>query len=322
MKIVSYTSKNPDRQVQLRRGVEEIFKSKPCTLAFPENETALYDEIRDAEIYLTWRLTESVFQRAERLKWVHIGNAGVEASLFPAVCKSDVIMTNARGIHGDYMAEWVLGALLFLTQRFSEAEKWKRDRLWREHKSVITRGKTLLKGQRALIVGYGPVGQAVAHSLSDLGVSCEAVARSERPEEIPVHPVSELQTIIGQFDIVVVALASTGETAGLFDSVLLNRMKPRSIFVNIARGSVVSESALIEALENGPLGGAALDVYAEEPLPETSSLFNLPNVFMTPHVSGNFHDYSERVYAFFIENLRNYVAGLPLKNLVDKERGY
>ena len=234
----------------------------------------------------------------------------------------DVIVTNARGVHGQYMAEWTLGALYYLTHRFTEAEAWRHDRQWKEHKDVLIRERSLLQSRRALIVGYGSVGKSVAAKLRAVGVECEAIAAHQQKTDIPLHKPEELASIIGRFDIVILALPGTRETSGLFNSGMLQRMKCNSILVNFARGWIVEEAALIEALQNGPLAAAALDVFATEPLPNDHPLYSRPNVFMTPHTSGNFPEYTRDVQNQFLRNLARYLKGEPLENVVDKRRGY
>ncbi|RPH94981.1 D-2-hydroxyacid dehydrogenase [candidate division KSB1 bacterium] len=320
--IVSFGSHNPERQVELKAGIEKLMTGKSHALLFPANEKALLDAARDAEIILTWRLTEAMFHAARRLKWVHIGNAGVEKSLFPAVAESDVLMTNARGIHGAYMAEWTLGALYYLAQRFSEAEAWRCDHEWKPRKDAMTQDRFLLEGKRALLIGYGSVGRAIAQKLAAVGILCEAIAAQPRPAEIPVHAVEYLEKLIGQFDIVIVAVPFTPQTRGLVSREVLCKMKPGAILVNLARGVAVDEATMIKRLRNGRLAAAALDVFTEEPLSQDSPLFDLPNVFMSPHISGNFPDYTKKVHAGFLRNLERYLNGQPLENVVDKVRGY
>ncbi len=320
--IVSFTSQNPARQEDLRRGIAEILGARPFDIWFPVDDAAAIEALRDAHVLFTWRFTEPMFRAAQKLEWIHVSGAGVDSLLFPEFQASQIILTNSRGIHGPQMAEWALGGLLYISQQFSAAEAWRRDHDWKQHKQTMTRECFILQGKRALIVGYGAVGQAIAQRLLAIGVRCEGVATQARPDAIPVHALSALPSLLGEFDIVVVALPLTGDTERLFNRDLFSRMKPGSIFVNVARGRITDEAALAEALQNGPLAYAALDVFATEPLPEDSLLFALPNLFMTPHVSGNFPDYSALANQSFLANLRRYAAGQSLLNIVDKQRRY
>ena len=320
--IVSFASQNLERQAELRSGVDAVFKNVPHNLLFPADESALIESIRDADILLAWRLTPELFRVAKRLKWAHLGVAGVEHSLFPAVIESDLILSNSSGIHGQFMSEWTLSVLYYISQRMSEVDAWRTDHDWKAHKDVVTRSRFLIEGKSALIVGYGEIGRAVAQKLTALGVTCKGIVARIRPAEIPLHASDQLAGIIGRFDIVVIAVPITPSTEKLFNREMFARMKTGSILVNLARGKIIDEEALIEALRNGPLAYAALDVFAKEPLPADSSLFSIPNLLITPHIAGNYPDYSKRVIELFLENLKRYLSGHPLLRVVEKQRGY
>ena len=296
--------------------------SRPYSLHFPVDEMSAVESLRDADILFSWSFTPEMFHAAHNLKWVHIGGAGMDKIIFPEIRESSITLTNSSGMHGTPIAEWTLAALLFISQHLRVAEEWHRDRDWKSHKNTLTRERFILSGKRALIVGYGSIGTAIAERLQSLGVHCEGIATASRPAPILIHTLDQLSAIIGGFDIVIVALPLTTLTKGLFNQDLFARMKPGSIFVNIARGQIADEAALNTALKSGPLAYAALDVFAQEPLPADSPLFDLPNVFMSPHVSGNFPEYSAVANQIFLENLRRYANGEPLQNIVDKHRGY
>ena len=322
--IVSFASQNPERQAELRSGVQRVIKDRPYELTFPCDETEALQALPEAEILLTWgsRFTERVLQAATKLRWVHIGDAGVERCLFPAMVASDAVLTNSSGIHVQYMSEWALAMLFYISQGLSEGEAWKHDRDWKLHKDAFIHRRFLLEGKRALIVGYGQIGRAVAQKLLALGVKCEGIVSRFRPAGIALHTIRKLPEIIRYFDIVVIALPFTPATENLFNRDLLQSMKPGSALLNLARGKVVDEAALIEVLQYGPLSHAALDVFAREPLPPDSPLFSLSNLVMTPHISGNFPEYTEAVQELFLANLERYLAGQALNNVVDKVRGY
>lgn len=322
LNIVSFASNNPDRQSELREGVETVCAGRKFELLFCETEEEALQHIRDAEILLSHGFSPALFHAADKLRWIQRTDAGVEHTLFPELVASDVILTNARGFHAVPMAEWTLGILLYISQAFQHIAEWKTHREWRPVKQSITAARFFLRGKRALVVGHGEIGRPVAELLSSVGIHCEAVAASTRDSFIPVHAVQELSHIISGFDIVVITIPHTRETNKLFDRDLFSKMKPGAILVNLARGKIIDQSALIEALASGPLGFAALDVFEEEPLPEDSPLFNTPNLIMTPHISGNFPDYTKRVHELFLDNLQRYLKGEPLRFVVDKQRGY
>jgi phosphoglycerate dehydrogenase-like enzyme len=320
--IVAFASQNPDRQADLRAGVRRLMGDRPYRLHFPADEAAAVQVLPGAEILMTWRLSEALFRAGKDLKWVHNGNAGVERSLFPDFVESDIVLTNVSGIHGTVIAEWTLASLFYLAQRFHDVDEWRADRDWKQHKEPITRQRFTLEGKSALVVGYGRVGQATAEKLKAIGIRCEAIATQAKPSAVPVHGVEKLAELVGRFDIVFIALPITPQTDQLFSREILQRMKPGSILVNVARGRIIDEAALIDSLQNGPLAYAALDVFTEEPLPPSSPLFDLSNAFLSPHISGNFPEYTHRVQEMFLDNLERYIEGKPLVNVVDKRRGY
>jgi phosphoglycerate dehydrogenase-like enzyme len=322
IKIVSYASQNPVRQEELREAIAAMAPSMSPLVTFPSTDEQAAAELHDADILFTWRLTEEMFLNVNRLSWVHLGGAGVDRILFPAFRESDVVLTNSRGMHGEFIAEWTLGALFHISQHFKELEAWRRDREWKSHKEAITGQRFLLGGKRALIYGYGAIGRSIAQKLQSLGVNCEGVVSFPRKSDIPLHTLSDAIGIVERFDITVIALPLTNQTRGLFDSALLFRMKPGSILVNVARGAIVNETALIDCLRDGPLAAAALDVFVDEPLPADSPLFSIPNLFMTPHISGNFPDYSAVANQIFLDNLGRFLSGESLRNIIDKKRGY
>jgi phosphoglycerate dehydrogenase-like enzyme len=162
----------------------------------------------------------------------------------------------------------------------------------------------------------------VEKKLTALEIHCEGIVSSLRPSAIQLHTFESLPNIIANFDIVIIALPWTKETHHLFNSELLAKMKLNSILVNIARGKIVDEQALVKSLKEGPLAFAALDVFEVEPLAENSPLFDLPNVLMTPHISGNFPEYTQLVTKSFLRNLERYLSNLPMEFVVDKQRGY
>lgn len=320
--IVSFSTQNPDRQSELRAGVARLLGARPHQLLFPRDDAEAVLALAAAEIMLTWKFPPELFAAAPRLRWLHLSGAGTEHVLTPEVVASEIIVTNSRGVHGAFMAEWTLAALFYLSQRFSEIEQWRHDRDWKGHKDQVQRSRFLLRGRRALVLGYGEVGKSVAALLHAVGLECEAVATTARQAAIPVHAPDSLPSLLPRCDVVVVALPLTERTRGLIDGGFLSCIRPGSLLVNIARGRIVDEPALIAALNSGNLGYAALDVFDTEPLPPESPLFNLANAFLAPHVSGNFPSYSQDVNALFLANLRAYIAGEPLQFVVDKQRGY
>ncbi|MCB9358005.1 MAG: D-2-hydroxyacid dehydrogenase [Calditrichaeota bacterium] len=320
LKIVSFASQNPQRQNELVEAIRGL--DADVQVFFAANEDEAVALLADADVLLAHRFTETLYDAAKNLKWVHITGAGIERSLFEKFIESDVMLTNSRGLHARPMAEWVLGALYYWAQRFDVAETWRRDRHWQEHKKTMTRERLVLAGRSTLVVGYGEVGKGIAELLLAAGLKVEGIATSERKGNIHVFPMELLEERLEQNEIVILTLPSTNQTRGLFNRRLFPLMKDGSILVNVGRGALIDETDLIAALKQGKPAYALLDVFADEPLPEESELFSLPNVFLTPHVSGNFPEYTHRVHEIFAENVARYLNGVPLNFVVDKRRGY
>ena len=278
-------------------------------------------------------------EAAPRLRWVQLHHAGVDRLLeHPLYAKDDVLFTTASGIHTVAIAEYVLALILafahHLPKMFADkaSATWPKGR-WARYVPRELRGATLG------IVGYGSIGREVARLARAFGMRVLAVKRDLRNledegyclpgtgdphAEIPerIYPVEALHSFLGECDYVVLALPLTPATRHLIDAAALAAMKPTAILINVARGSLVDEKALIAALEKGTIAGAGLDVYEVEPLPEDSPLWKLPNVILSPHVSGFTPYYDERATDLFAENLRRFLAGEPLLNVVDRSRGY
>ncbi|MBK6766050.1 MAG: hypothetical protein IPG71_06910 [bacterium] len=180
----------------------------------------------------------------------------------------------------------------------------------------------MLKNMTALVVGYGEVGKGIADVLLGVGMRVEAVASTERIGRIRVYAIEQLEERLEQNDVVILTLPLTKRTRGLFNRRIFPLMKEGSVFVNVARGAIVDEMDLVAALRAGKPAYALLDVFSSEPLSPESQLFDLPNVFMTPHVSGNFPDYTRLVHEIFLENLVHYINRTPMRYVVDKKRGY
>ena len=282
--------------------------------------------LSEADIVLGWAVRRSNFASASRLRWIQLTAAGVGSLLFPELVESPVIVTNARGLHAVSMAEHGLGLMLALSRKLHLARDaqarrhWSQDEQWRDDPPI---GQ--LAGATLGLVGFGSVGRALAHRAHALGMRVLAVRR--RPEADPAPAEAQwgperLGELLRQSDWLVLAAPLTDETRGVVGRDELAQMPPHAVLVNLGRGALVDERALAEALIAGRLAGAALDVFQEEPLPETSPLWALPQVLVTPHVSGLGPRFWERTCELFARNLRRWLAGQPLENVVDKRAGY
>jgi phosphoglycerate dehydrogenase-like enzyme len=323
MLILSHTTNNLDRRADLIRGVHRIIPQ--AEIRFVESDDEVKSALKNAEIFLTYRFHQKWWPRNNCLKWVHIGGAGVNHILFPKLVASQVVVTNCKGMHSRYMAEYVLTAMLYFSQKLQFAQEWQTHRNWLQAKKPMTRQSFSLKGKWVLIVGAGAVGSAIGKICYKMAMKLLVITRSRQKHfpwaEASGSP-SELFQYIQFADFVVITLPLTGETKGLFDARMLGLMKPNAVLINVSRGGIVEEDALIEALNGNKIGGACLDCFEREPLAEDSPLFGMKNLLLTPHIAGNFPEYTAKVIKMFLDNLKRYIKGEELQNVVDLKRGY
>ena len=278
-----------------------------------------------AEVLYAWSLREADLPAAVKLRWIHTPFAGVDEALFPALVQSPVRMSCSRGVASPALADHAMGLVLALSRGLNVAiraqeKEWARDRFFDADPMLVE-----LDGKVLGILGFGSIGREVARRGRGFGMRIHALKRnltSEEPLADRLFGTRELAEFLGSVDFLVVALPLTRATEGILDERALAAMRPTSVLVNIARGKLISEEALIRALETGKISGAALDAFAQEPLPPDSPLRRLPNVVLTPHVAGLHPHYLDRATSIFIVNLGRFLAGQPLLHEVDKREGY
>jgi len=285
----------------------------------------------EAEVAFTPFVDRDVFPSASRLRWVQSPAVGVGSLMFPELLASPVVLTSARGIRARSIAEHVLGVTIALARRLpatlraQAAHRWAQDELETEARA--------LQGQRMGIIGLGAIGLEVAKIAAPFGFRVSAIRRRPTsptdfgaagapPGVDEVWTPDRLADLLAQSDVVVLAAPHTPETKRLIGRAQIDRMRPGALLVNVARGKLVDDEAVIEALRDGRLGGAALDVFSQEPLEPSSPYWDLPNVIVTPHTSGAMKDYWTPLVALFADNLRRFEKGEPLLNVVDKVAGY
>jgi D-2-hydroxyacid dehydrogenase (NADP+) len=298
---------------------------------FPEERIAcvppeaLEEEIGEARALLCWQFPKKLLERARRLEFIMYAADGMgPRRLYPELIASEVAVTNSRGSRAPAMAEHAVGALLGLSRRLFEARDHQRQRRWAKDELIRPPLPSELHDAPVVVVGLGEVGRRISTALSQ-GFGARVTAVRARPElggAGRVLGVEQLHEALRGAAAVLLALPPTSNTARLLDARGLAAMRPGAFVVNVGRGDAVDEGALLLALREGQIGGAALDVFAEEPLPERSPLWELPRVFITPHSSGVTPALWPRVAEIFGENLSRSAEGKPLQNLVDKERGY
>ena len=279
----------------------------------------------DVEIASCYKFTPEIFSGLSGLKWLHFGATGVDGILFPELAESDITVTKAVGFHSKVTAEHAIAMMLYFERKFAESIKFRESRKWSQREIASQNGT--LRGKSLGILGFGAVGQALSEMARVFGMNVSVASRSsksgeKRPHVHRVYPLSELNELIAQSDYFAVCAPLTKETKGLINRERLSRMKESAIIVNVARGAIVDESALYQALSQKKIAGAGLDVFATEPLPEDSPLFKLDNVFLSPHIAGNFGDYTPLAATDFGVNLQRYLSGKELRNIVDKSLGY
>ncbi len=291
-------------------------------LAIAEDEAILARHAAAAEVIFMWAnvpLLAKLWPQVRALRWVHAGWAGVDRLLFPELVASDVVLTRSAGIYGSSLAEYALAAMLFFAKRIPELVANQRARTWRKVGPSDLRGKTLG------IVGLGDVGMALAEKAKALGMRVIGLRRTggEAPPCVDrLLPLDGLAELLAAADYLVVCTPLTAQSRGLIGERELGLLKPGAVLVNIARGGIVNEQALLAALHSGRLGGAAVDVFEQEPLPPDSPFYDAPNLLISPHSMDAVPGWEDRVVGLFVENFRRYVAGEPLLHVVDKRRGY
>jgi phosphoglycerate dehydrogenase-like enzyme len=281
----------------------------------------------ECEVYLGSGVPKDFFLAAQpTLRWVHSGSAGVGAVLFPEMIKSDVVLTNSAGVHAPPMAESVLGVMLYFARgldfavRDQLAGRWDQTAFGTSASPV-----TELRGATLGIIGYGGVGRAVAEKARCFGMRVIATRRKSQSSDDGTEIVSGragLERVLSEGDVVVITIPATAETTRLIGADELAMLKPTAVFINVARGTIIDEAALIDVLRNKRIRGAGLDVFEKEPLPGNSPLWQLPNVLVLPHVSGTTPYFWERQASLILENFERYLTGRPLRNVVDKSAGY
>jgi phosphoglycerate dehydrogenase-like enzyme len=310
--VVLHSDRRPP---DLEARVAAVCPAPQIRYATPENLATL---LPGADALLVWDFTIGDSVRAswpagDALRWVHTASAGVDQLTFDELVASDVVITNSRGVFDTPMAEYVLGLVLAFAKDLPGTVRLQDRGQWRHRETETIAGST------AVVVGGGPIGVAIAGLLRAVGMRVRLVGRREREG---VHPADDLPQLLPEADYLVLAAPLTEQTRGMVDSVLLARLPARARLINVGRGALVVEKDLIAALATQGLAGAALDVFATEPLPNDSPLWSLPGVIVSPHMSGDVVGWQEALVDLFVENLARYRAGQPLRNVVDKTRGY
>jgi phosphoglycerate dehydrogenase-like enzyme len=280
--------------------------------------------LADVEVLLTYHARFDL-AAAPRLRWVQLAGDGIDYLHGAPILTSDVVITNAR-LFAAPIAEYAIATMVMLTRmlpralrEFQDERRWPRDH-WSEYAGSELAGRTLA------ILGHGSIGRQLARVAQAMDMTVIGTRRTTTEptfeDGVEVFPPSSQPEVIARADFVVVCLPLTSETEGTIGETELRMMKRSAYLIAVGRGRVIDEAALLRCLREGWIAGAALDVFAQRPLPPDSPMFDLPNVILTPHMSGISANYYERLITLFCDNLRRYLAGEPLLSLVDKEKGY
>ncbi|MTD58187.1 D-2-hydroxyacid dehydrogenase [Amycolatopsis pithecellobii] len=287
------------------------------------DEKGLAEALRGADALFVYDFLSgavpAAWHAADRIRWVHIASAGVDPVMFPELRDSEVILTNSRGVFDSSIAEYVLGVVIAFAKDLSRSLDLQRERRWQHRESER------VAGRRALVVGTGPIGRAIARLLRAAGMPVSGMgrrARDDDPDFGTVYASADLVRVLPEFDYVIAVAPLTEQTKGLFDGAAFAAMKPTARFVNVGRGELVVTSDLVQALRDGRIAGAALDVFETEPLPSDHPLWTLPNVLVSPHMSGDFAGWRNTLVEVFADNFERWQTDLPLRNVVDKQLGY
>jgi phosphoglycerate dehydrogenase-like enzyme len=308
----SYEEEGSLRHARTRQDVSDATRAE-AVAAVTDGQR---DAMARADVLFGFDVPFDLAERAPRLRWVQGIGSGYEHIWGAGLDHDGITVTNAVGVSAAPMAEFVLGRILQLWKRFPEIED-----LAHRHEWQPKYGR-MLAGSTVGIIGLGAIGSALAARAAALGMRVVASRRSWQPGMTAPHVDAlsgpdDLPALLAESDVVVLCAPSTPETRGMIDADALAAMKPGALFVNVGRGTMVHEPALVDALERGHLAAAVLDVTSEEPLPPEHPLWDAPNVYISAHCSATSDGYVERVLAVFLDNLARYLAGEPLRNVVD-----
>ncbi len=296
-----------------------------CVLHLP-NYDRLAEELPDTDIFVGYSLRAEQLKEGKKLKWIHSTAAGVAQLMYPELRDSGIMVTNPSGIFSVPMAEHSIGLLLALARNFPDSVRgqdrgrWAQQEIWDKPQHL-----TELNGKVLLIVGYGSIGREVAKRAKAFEMRVWGVTRSgagERTHSEKIFSATQLREALPGADYVLICAPETAETTHLIGAAEIARMKRGARLINVGRGSLLDEAQLVQALESGALGGAALDVAQTEPLPAESSLWKAPNLFLTPHTSGVSDRLWDRQATILIELLERWFDGREMFNRVDFARGY
>jgi len=296
---------------------------KDVRVVFGETPQDFGADLARADAILCWwrgrDALDPILVAAPQLRWIHVSAAGLDSLVSPALAASSAVLTNSRGVYGDALGEYVVAAMLYFVKDLARLRDAQARHAWEPFEGERLGGKVLS------IIGYGDIGAAIAQRATALGM--QVVAYRRRPELSAGDPnvarvVGSLRDAIAPADFVAVAAPLTPQTRHMIGAEQLSWMRPHAVLINIGRGQLIDEPALIDALQRGAIRGAALDVFETEPLPASHPFWSMPQVLLSPHSADRVEGWLDQTMAMFLDNLGRFVRGEPLTNVVDPHRGY
>ena len=308
-------------------GVERLRARFPdITFIHATDEEARARGLAECEVAYTWILSAAELNAAPHLTWVHTSAVAVETLALPELFARSIVVSNSRGVQATPIAEHVFAVLLALAKQLPFLLEKQRDHQWAQNDVVGNRLPWLLSRRTLGLIGVGTIGSEVALLADAFGMHVMAVRRRPGNEQIPgVHEMlgyGDVDALLARADVVVVAAPLTPETTNMLAAPQFARMKPGAILINVGRARIIDHVALVDALQSGHLGGAALDVFPQEPLSPDDPLWSTPNVIVTPHTSGFRHGHWDEVIDLFADNLDRFRRGEPIRFRVDPTLGY
>ena len=282
--------------------------------------------LRDADVMIGWSLPPEQLHAARSLRWIYSITAAIDQFFYPELTATDIALTNAGLVHGPVVAEHAIAMLLALARRlpsatrYQQRRKWAMEAIWNEQPRPRE-----VRGANVVVIGLGSIGAEVASMAAALKMHVIGVREHPERGAAGSHEVVGYESVTGPLsraDFVVLAAPLTERTRHLIDARRLQQFKPTAFLINVSRGALVEEAALVKALRDRKIAGAALDVFEEEPLSRWSPLWKMPQVLITPHTAFLTENVWQRHYEVFAANLKQYMAGQPLEGVVDKKRGY
>ncbi len=281
-------------------------------IAAGDRAEAFADAAPEADVILNWtgsrELLQQVWRMSPKVRWIHSRSAGLDELLFPELAESGVPLTNARGVFSEILGEFVIAAVLFFAKGLRRMVRSQEAGTWDQFDTVEVAGQTMG------IIGMGDIGKAAARRAEAMGMRIEGLRRADGP--------GRKRELLERSDYVVLATPLTPETRGIIGEAELRAMKSSAVLINVGRGPLVDEAALVAALRDRRIGGAALDVFNEEPLPAGHPFYTLDNVLLSAHSADHTPDWKARTMQLFLDNFARYRKGEALLNVVDKRRGY